>query len=302
MTELIGLLPFAGAALAAVALWAFGLARLDLFTPSDVRAWRRLAGLRGYAVPPGRVQRAVSRLPAVRRVQEELDLHRLLAVAGWPETPPGFLLRTVLVALLATALFLALLVVTLVHDGSWALPPAAALLVGALVFLLQIAVLRNRADARRQQASQELGDMMMLVAIMTDDRGVQLDDAVRILARCAGRGALEAIVGGRGWQRLVREPKPTTIELYRAIAAEYRIPLFASVADAAANANVGFPEREIYSRVALAVYAQRLAEARFRAARSKTLVTLPVAGMLIPLLVLIGAPVFAAIAGGLGGG
>jgi hypothetical protein len=52
--------------------------------------------------------------------------------------------------------------------------------------------------------------------------------------------------------------------------------------------------------VARAVYQNRLAEARFRAARAKTLVTIPVAMMLIPLLILIGAPVFATISGGLG--
>jgi hypothetical protein len=182
------------------------------------------------------------------------------------------------------------------------MPPAAALLVGALVFLLQMAVLHGRAEARRQEAAEALGDMMMLVAIMTDDRGLQLEDAVRILSRCVGHSSLEAIVAGRGWQRLVREPQHTTIELYRAIAAEYRIPLFATLAEAALSANAGLGERETYSRVALAVHTQRLAAARFRAARARTLVTLPVAGMLIPLLVLIGAPVFAAIAGGLGVG
>ena len=302
MSEAARLAPFVGAVVVVVGLWAAGLARLGLLTPPDVRAWRRLAGLRGYAAPQGRVERAVSRLPAVRRAQEELDLHRLLAIAGWPQTPVGFLLRTVLIALLAAALFLAVLVVSLVEDGGWAMPPAAALLVGALVFLLQMAVLHGRAEARRQEAAEALGDMMMLVAIMTDDRGLQLEDAVRILSRCAGHSSLEAIVGGRGWQRLVREPQRTTIELYRAIAAEYRIPLFATLAEAALSANAGLGERETYSRVALAVHTQRLAEARFRAARARTLVTLPVAGMLVPLLVLIGAPVFAAIAGGLGVG
>jgi hypothetical protein len=52
--------------------------------------------------------------------------------------------------------------------------------------------------------------------------------------------------------------------------------------------------------VARAVYQQRLAESRFHAARAKTLVTIPVAMMLIPLLLLIGAPIFATISGGLG--
>jgi len=142
--------------------------------------------------------------------------------------------------------------------------------------------------------------MMMLVAIMTDGRGLQLEDAVRILSRCVDHPGLRSIVDGRGWQRLVPPTSSTTIELYRRIADEYGIPIFAVVADAAANANVGMSERDTYTRVAIAVYQQRLAEARFQAARAKTLVTIPVAMMLIPLLLLIGAPVFATISSGLG--
>ncbi|MGA8015541.1 MAG: hypothetical protein WCB85_06450 [Candidatus Dormiibacterota bacterium] len=285
-----------------IGVWAAGLARLDLFTSADLRAWRRLATLRGFSAPMGRLERAAARAPWLRRLQDELDLHRQLAIAGWSETPSGFLLRTVAVSLLSIALFIGLLVVGLLETGSWPFPPWGALMVGALAILVQVQLLRSQANLRRDQAGQALGDMMMVVAIITDGRGLQVGDAIRILSRCVHHRALEEIVDRRGWRRLVREPTPTTIELYRAIDSEFRIPQFTVVADAAANANVGFSEREIYSRVATAFYAQRLAEARFRAARAKTLVTLPVAGMLIPLLILIGAPVFAVISGGLSGG
>ncbi len=198
------------------------------------------------------------------------------------------------------AAFLALLAVGLVASGAWPAPPALAILVGALVFALQITWLRSSARTRQEQSDRALGDMMMLVAIMTDGRGLQVEDAIRILSRCTDHRALQSIVDGRGWQRLVRPPHQNTIELYRLIAAEYGIPLFTAVADAAANANVGMSERETYTRVAASVYQHRLAEARFRAARAKTLVTIPVAMMLLPLLLLIGAPIFATISGGLG--
>ncbi|HYA00231.1 MAG TPA: hypothetical protein VEK76_07745 [Candidatus Binatia bacterium] len=300
MAELFELLPYVLATLMVVGVWALGLARLDVFTGADVRAWKRLAGMRGFASPAGRLERVAAKLPPLRRLQEELDLHRLLAVAGWAESPLGFLLRSLLISLLAGALFFGLLLLSLVQNGSWAIPPGTALLVGAMVFLIQLLMLRRQAEVRRTQAGRALGDMMMLVAILTDGRGLQLEDAVRLLSRCVESRSLAEIADLRGWQRLVHQPHQTTIELYRLIAAEYRIPLFAVVADAAANANVGFSEREIYSRVAASVYADRLAESRFRAARAKTLVTIPVAGMLLPLLVLIGAPVFAAISAGLG--
>jgi hypothetical protein len=300
VADLLQVVPFALVALLAVAIWALGLSRLDVFTPDDVRAWRRLVALRGYATRAGRMERVAARVPLLRRLQEELDLHRQLAIAGWSETPSGFLLRAFFLSLLSMAVFLSLLAVGLIVNRDWPLPPAVALLVAALTFALQVSWLRSRARARQQLSERALGDMMMLVAIMTDGRGLQVEDAVRILSRCVDHPALQAIVDARGWQRLVHQPHHTTIELYRRIGAEYGIPLFGVVADAAANANVGMSERETYTRVARAVYQNRLADSRFQAARAKTLVTVPVAMMLIPLLLLIGAPIFATISGGLG--
>ena len=68
-----------------------------------------------------------------------------------------------------------------------------------------------------------------------------------------------------------------------------------------ATTNVGVPDRVAYTRLALTVYQERLADARVRAARARILITLPIAGMLVPLLLLIGAPTFHAISAGLGG-
>ena len=48
---------FAGAVIAVVGLWAVLLGRLGYLTSSDVRAWRRLAALRGYAGPHTRLER-----------------------------------------------------------------------------------------------------------------------------------------------------------------------------------------------------------------------------------------------------
>ena len=115
------IVPFAVVALLAVGIWALGLARLDVFTPDDVRAWRRLAALRGFANPAGRLERIAGTVPFLRRLQDELDLHRQLAIAGWSESPSGFLLRVFFVSLLSVAVFLALLAVGLVESGtpSW---------------------------------------------------------------------------------------------------------------------------------------------------------------------------------------
>ena len=55
----------------------------------------------------------------------------------------------------------------------------------------------------------------------------------------------------------------------------------------------------MYTGAAVAMYQERLATARASAARARVVVTLPVAGMLLPLLLLIGAPTLSAISSGL---
>jgi hypothetical protein len=293
--------PYAVATIALVAAWAFALAQLGYLTSSDVRAWRRLAALRGYAAPQTPLQRAAERSPAISRLRAELDLRRLLAIADRDETDAAFLGRTVFLALLTFSGVLVVDFSSRLGGGDFAIPPGVAVLIGLLVVLLRFATLRGAARRRQERAGRALGDMMMLVAIMTDGRGLQVEDSVRILSRCATTPDLRTLVDG-GWRRLIRTTPRNTVELYRRIGDEFRIDQFTLVADALTTTNVGIAERDTYTRVARAVYQQRLAEARMRAARARILVTLPVAGMLVPLLLLLGAPTFQSITTGLGGG
>lgn len=290
-----------GAVVALVALWAVLLGRLGLLTSSDVRAWRRLAALRGYARPQTRFERAAGRSALLRRAQQELDLHRLLAQADRAETDAAFLGRTAFLALFGFAAALAIDATIRLGGGDFAVPPWAAVLVAVGAVLVRFSSLRTAARRRRERADRSLGDMMMLVAIVTDGRGLQLDDAVRILARCATTSDLRTLVEG-GWQRLIAGRPRSTAELYQAVAEQFELPSFALVADALVTTHVGVGERLTYSRVAAAVYQHRLAEARMRAARARILVTLPVAGMLVPLLLLLGAPAFQTLTSGLSGG
>ena len=292
----------AGAAVVAVVVaWAAVLGRLGYLTSPDVRAWLRLAALRGYARPQTRLERAAESSAAVRRLRDELDVSRLLAEADRPETEASFLGRTAFLALFALAAALLVDTTLRVGSGDFVVPPWSAVLLALGVALLRFAGLRAAARRRRERADRALGDMMMMVAIITDGRGLQLDDAVRVLARCASTPDLHTLVDG-GWRRLITTRPRTTSDLYRTISEQFNTPTFALVADALTTTNVGVAERLTYTRVAQAVYQQRLAEARVRAARARILVTLPVAGMLIPLLLLLGAPTFDSLTAGLGGG
>jgi hypothetical protein len=293
-------LPYALCTVVLVAAWAFALERLGYLTSADVRAWRRLSAMRGYEPAQTRLERAADRSPMLRRLREELDLRRLLAVADRRESEIGFLGRTAFVALLAFTAVIVLDTGSRVGGGSFAVPPWFAVLTAVLAVLIRFTALRAAARRRREKAGRALGDMMMLVAIMTDGRGLQVEDAVRILSRCATNDDLRTLVEG-GWRGLVAGRPRSTADLYYAIGEEYRIGQFVLVADALATTNVGIAERDTYTRVAHAVYQQRLSDARMRAARARILVTLPVAGMLIPLLLLLGAPTLQSITNGLGG-
>lgn len=237
----------------------------------------------------------------LKRLQTELDLERLLGQSNSNETPTGFLARIGAISLMTFALLLAATAVGRAVDNSWPAPPWASLLIALLILPLSISDLRRRASRVRANSARTLGDMLMAVAVMTDSRGLQLDDAVRIMSRCARDDGLQTLLDRGGFKRLAGEAFRSTPEKYRLIGDAYRIREFTEVAEAAAATNVGVPNRTAYSRLALTVYQDRLADARVRAARARILITVPIAGMLIPLLVLIGAPTFNAISSGLGG-
>lgn len=294
-------IPYAAVAMLAIGAWVSGVVLLDVFSATDARAWRRMAHLRGFATRQSALARVARRAPILKRFQSELDLECLLAQSNSSETPLGFLAKTGAISLMTFALLLVATAGGRALEGSWPAPPWAAGLIAVLILPLSISDLRRRAARERENSARTLGDMLMAVAVMTDSRGLQLDDAVRIMSRCARDDALRNLLDRGGFKRLAVGPFRSTTEQYRLIGDAYGIHEFADVAEAAATTNVGVPNRVAYTRLALTVYQERLADARVRAARARILITLPIAGMLIPLLLLIGAPTFQAISSGLGG-
>jgi hypothetical protein len=294
-------IPYAVVAMLAVGAWVGGVALLDVFTAADARAWRRIAQLRGFASRGSAFERVARRAPMLKRLQSELDLERLLGQANSHETPASFLARTGAISLMTFALLLAAIAGARALEGEWPVAPWASVLIALLILPLSLVDLRRRARRARESSARTLGDMLMAVAVMTDSRGLQLDDAVKVMSRCARDDALQELLDRGGFKRLAGNAYRSTAEKYRLIGDAYGIREFVDVADAAAATNVGVPDRVAYTRLALTVYQERLADARVQAARARILITLPIAGMLVPLLLLIGAPTFHAISAGLAG-
>ncbi len=294
-------LPYVAVAVLVLGAWASGVVLLDLFTDSDARAWRRMIRIRGFATRGSVIERVARRAPTLRRLTGQLDLEHSLAQAHSDDTPASFLARAAAISLLTFALLLAAVGTGRAVEGEWPAPPWVAFAIGALVMPLSLLDLRRRARRMKERTARILGDTLMAVAVMTDSRGLQLDDAVRILSRCTGDDSLQALLDHGGFKRLTGSVYRSTSEKYRLIGDAYHIREFTQVAEAAATTNVGVPERDAYTRLALTIYQERLADARVHAARARILITLPIAGMLVPLLMLIGAPTFHAISAGLGG-
>lgn len=299
---MLEVLPYLAASVVALSVWWVGVSRLGVFTPAEVRAWRRLATLRGYPLAETRLERTVQQARWLQRLQQELDLHRLLARAYRDDTPLAFVGKASALALFVFAVCLVVDALFRAASGTWPAPPWLALTFGVAVLPLSMLELRTAATRAGEAAEQTLGDMLMQVAVITDTRGLQVHDAVRMLARCARDPSLARLLDQEAYRRLAPGPFHSTVAMYRAIAAAYQIELLAQLADAMASTNVGVPEREAFTRLALSVDTGRLSVSRMRASRAKVLVTLPVAAMLIPLLLLVAAPTFQAITSGLGGG
>ena len=59
----------------------------------------------------------------------------------------------------------------------------------------------------------------------------------------------------------------------------------------------GLSSQEVLTRLAYATYTERLVQARVAAAQAKTLIVIPMGLMIVPVLILIGAPLVASLAG-----
>jgi hypothetical protein len=299
-------LPLAAAVTGAI--WVAGLWYLGFYTHPAVRSWQRLARMRGLADQRPFGDRVGERLPLVRRAQEETDVGRLLAIAGRPESATGWFLRVAFQAGLALATVLLLDELALLGGQSPVLPPWLGLAAAACVALLASVRLRRRAADRQRALGRALSDSLPHLAVMTYHHRVPASEAILLFARCQRDPVLRDLLAGERWRRLVErssgEPAGqegagrSTALTYERIGQAYGVPMFTALGSAVRRVTErGLTSQDVYTGLARSTYAQRLSEARVAAAQAKTLIVIPMGLMIIPVLVLIGAPLVASLAG-----
>jgi hypothetical protein len=302
-------LTLAGLASIAGAFWVLGLWYLGLHTHPAVVTWQRLARLRGLADQRPLGDRLATRVAVLQRAQEEIDVGRLLAVAGRDESPTGWLLRAAGQAGLALAGVLILDELALVAGQAPSVPPAAGLIAAACVAALAYARLRRQAGTRQRALGRAIADTLPHLAVMTFHHRVPASEALLIFARCQRDPALHQLLTGDSWRPLVErvaapdasdEPAlgPNTALTYERIGQAYRVPMFVAMGSAVRRVTErGLASQDVFTGLARTTYAERLAEARVAAAQAKTLIVIPMGLMIVPVLVLVGAPLVASLAG-----
>lgn len=302
-------LTLAGVAALVGGAWVFGLWYVGLYTHPAVRAWQRLARLRGLSDRRPWGERLGERLPVLRRVQEETDIGRLLIVAGSADTATAWLLRTAFRAGITLAAVLLIDEFSILSGQPPLVPPGAGLIAIAGVSVLSYLRLRRQASERQQVLTESISDSLPHLAMMTFHHRVPTSEALLIFARCLREPALHDLLQ-RQFQPSDeialdltapgRRPamQRSTALLYEHLGQEYGVTMFSALGAAVKRVTErGLSSQEVYTALARTTFGARLSRARVAAAQTKTLIVIPMGLMIVPVLVLIGAPLVASLSG-----
>ena len=273
-------------------LWATGA-----WVPEEIRAWNRIAAAHGYRARQSPALTLLERAPFMRRFLADADLRRLLFVAGVDSTPAQFFVRAAGLAFGVAASLFAADVVTLLSSGGFAVSPALPFVTGVAMFAVSYLNLRQKANRLRAQVNRTLGDLTPFLSVLLGEHTLLLSNGVKMLSQCVDAPELAHIVVDEQYRHLVRAGTAlSTAELYRAIGEAYGIEMFVRLAEAnESTTREGLPSETVYVQLAKSVYGTRLLEGQQRAARAKTRISIPIALMLVPLLVMLLVPVFYSI-------
>jgi hypothetical protein len=293
--------------------WVAALWYLRVTADPALLSWERLARLRGLAERPPLGDRLGSRLgarlPLVRKLQAETDIGRLLAIAGESATPSAWLFRTAGLSAATLGGLLLLDELTLLSNGQLTLAPGLCVAAGGLVAALAYVRLRGRARSRQQKLGQAVGDALPHLAVMTYHHRVPVSEALVIFARCQRDRSLHQLLVESSWQDVpIAETAPllpaepgrqeSTALIYERMGRALGVPMFAALGSAVRRVSErGLSSQEVLTRLAYATFTERLVQARVAAAQAKTLIVIPMGLMIVPVLLLIGAPLVASLAG-----
>jgi hypothetical protein len=293
--------------------WVAALWYLRVTAPPAVLNWERLARLRGLSERPPlgeRLgQRLGARVPLLAGLQAETDVGRLLAIAGRRSSWGAWMLKTGAQSAITFAALLLVDELTLLADGELAYPPILCLAGAALVAVYAYLRVRSRARARQQRLEQAVADALPHLAVLTYHHRLPVSEALLVFARCQRDKSLQRLLVDATWQELPAALPPlpgradagrpeSSALLYERIGEALGVPMFTALGGAVRRVTErGLSSQEVLTRLAYSTYSERLVQARVSAAQAKTLIVIPMGLMIVPVLLLIGAPLVATLSG-----
>ena len=286
----------AGLALAyCLVLW-----RLGMFTPPALKATRQFARDREIGDFRPIQDKLAERSSLLRRLYNSVNIRVLLAVAGLKHDPAAWSFRTIALAVAASAFFFfldGLAYVTGTQTYAWWLSLIPGVVVAALFYMR----LRTSALKRRESIEAGLGDSFIILAILAYHQRMVLTELLPLLARCQKDQQLWSLLKDENWKPLTDEYR-TKMRMpegnvgfavqYELIGAAYEIPTFETLGRVLRRIlERGQSPTEVLTQEASRQADEKLADAKINIQKSKTNVFIPIALMLIPLFIMIGAPI-----------
>ncbi len=275
----------------AVAVVAMAAAwRLELFTPAHISVMRRNLRARGLIDTAPLAERIGRRVPFLEQVGREINVTRLLAIAGKDETPSQWMTTTGLYGGVVALLIIGMLVVEQL-TGTLSLPPLLGLVIGVAVMALRVIGLRSEVGKRQKLLALELGDMLPMLSALMSGRGVRVMEGIALLGYCTTDRAVYGVVHAEQWRRLVdprRDDPKTEWQVLRTIGREYDVPQFHRLSQVVRTfTESGVDARREMTVLASEVFDERLEQNKRSAARNKVVISIAMMGMLASLLGLI---------------
>ncbi|MHB8510460.1 MAG: hypothetical protein ACYDGR_17765 [Candidatus Dormibacteria bacterium] len=276
--------------------------RLNLHVSPTVAAIRRNLRIRGKVDERPVVERLSDRYTLVRRLENEANMQRLLAIAGRDESPGLFLVRGLVIGV---AFLLLVLVVDVVGAGPGGppIPFWVGVLGAGIVGALQYAQLRTQASRRQRAMDQEVAEMFDLLGVITGNTASAVEKTLILLASCTEDQALYSLLKDEGWRKLVDGQPRTEHALYAMVAEAYGVPQLRVLSDVVKSVNVrGLAALPAFTGAAESASSDQLANQREESRKAEIRLRVPIALLILPILGLILAPLAAALATGLKGG
>jgi hypothetical protein len=272
--------------------------RLDLFVPAHVTAARRNLRDRGLLGTQPLAERIGRRLH-IEDLAQNLNVRRLLIVAGRDETPGRWALGTLtagLVTFLASVAFFGL------TSGSLSFPLVSGVALGASAMALRYVRLRGAANRQRMLMGRELADIIPGMAINIAV-GASPEQALPQMAKFTADQAIYRVLHDDHWKILLADRERgyvrTSWEVARVVGTEYKVPLFRQLAQTLEMVlGTGGDRARLLTTLGTRANETRLHDMQEKARLTSTVGKVMLVPMLFPLFLILAFPVWYVATGG----